>query len=139
MRLRFLHVLAAIGWVGGQLLLSLVVLPVLRRSLDPATREELVRSTARRFGFLLLGGFLPLAVVTGVALAFHRGVTLGSFGQPGYGRLLAAKIVLVVVMVAIGGVHGVLAARSPGAARVLGVAGLATSLAVVFLATALVP
>jgi uncharacterized membrane protein len=31
---RFIHVLSAMVWVGGQLLLSLLVLPVLRRRLD---------------------------------------------------------------------------------------------------------
>ena len=33
--IRFVHVLAAMGWVGGQLLLSVVVLPVLRQQLRP--------------------------------------------------------------------------------------------------------
>jgi putative copper export protein len=35
---RFVHVLSAATWVGGQLLLSLLVLPVLRRRLDAAAR-----------------------------------------------------------------------------------------------------
>lgn len=32
---RFAHVLCAMGWVGGQLLLSVVVLPVLRSNVEP--------------------------------------------------------------------------------------------------------
>jgi hypothetical protein len=39
---RFVHVLSAMVWVGGQLLLSLLVLPVLRR-LDAASRAPLTR------------------------------------------------------------------------------------------------
>ena len=46
---RFVHVTAAMGWVGGQLLLSAVVLPVLRRQLEPAARGPLVHAVARRF------------------------------------------------------------------------------------------
>jgi hypothetical protein len=37
---RFVHVVLAMAWVGGQLLLSLLVLPVLRRRLDAATRAR---------------------------------------------------------------------------------------------------
>lgn len=47
---RSLHVLAAMGWVGGQLLLSGVVLPVLRAELEFAVRRRLVRKAAKRFG-----------------------------------------------------------------------------------------
>jgi hypothetical protein len=49
---------------------------------------------------------LPALVVTGVAFAWHRGVTFGSFDDPGYGRLLGIKLVLVVVSIALAAVHG---------------------------------
>ena len=39
--MRFVHVLSAMVWVGGQLLLSLLVLPVLRRRLDAPSRAPL--------------------------------------------------------------------------------------------------
>ncbi|MFQ5948492.1 MAG: hypothetical protein ACE5KX_06510 [Acidimicrobiia bacterium] len=38
---RFLHVLGAIFWVGGQLVLAVTVVPVLRTRLDSATRSDL--------------------------------------------------------------------------------------------------
>jgi hypothetical protein len=63
------------GWVGGQLLLSLLVLPVLRRRLDPASRAPLAREVGLRFGIFTLAVFLPLQVLTGFALAAHRGLT----------------------------------------------------------------
>ena len=94
---RFVHVTAAMGWVGGQLLLSAVVLPVLRRQLEPAARGPLVHAVARRFALAANAALLPLLVVTGMALAWHRGVTFGSIDDPGYGRLLGIKLVLVVV------------------------------------------
>jgi uncharacterized membrane protein len=136
---RFLHVTAAMCWVGGQLLLTLVVLPVLRRHLDPASRGPLIRATARRFALVANAVLLPGLVVTGVALATHRGVTWGSFGHAGYGRLLGIKLVLVVASIALAGVHGVLALRRPRTARPLALAGLASSLGIVVFATALVP
>lgn len=136
---RFVHVVAAMGWVGGQLLLSAVVLPVLRSQLPPAERVPLVRHTARRFALVANVGLLPALVATGIALAWHRGVTFGSFDDPGYGRLLGIKLVLVVVSIALAAVHGSIAMARPQLARPLAIAGLVSSLAIVVFATALVP
>jgi putative copper export protein len=136
---RFVHVLAAMGWVGGQLLLSVVVLPVLRQQLEPAVRGPLIRQTAARFAVVANTTLLPLLLVTGVVLASHRGVTLGTFNEGGYGRLLGIKLVLVVASVALAAVHGVVATRRPRTARPLGITSLASSIAIVVFATALVP
>lgn len=137
--IRFVHVLAAMGWVGGQLLLSVVVLPVLRQQLAPAVRGPLIRQTATRFAVVANTTLLPLLLVTGVALAWHRGVTLRTFDDGGYGRLLGIKLVLVAGSVALAAVHGIVATRRPRTARPLGIAGLASSIAIVVFATALVP
>jgi uncharacterized membrane protein len=67
----WLHLLAMAFFVGGQLMLAAIVVPVLR-SAGGADRVAL-RAAARRFGFgtLIAVGVL---VVTGVAMAshFHR-------------------------------------------------------------------
>ena len=136
---RFLHVVAAMAWVGGQLLLSAVVLPVLRAQVEPAVRGPLVRATARRFALLANLGFLPVLVATGIALAWHRGVRLGTFDDPGYGRLLGIKLVLVATSIGLAAVHGALARSQPRLVRPLALTGLASSLAIVVFATALVP
>jgi putative copper export protein len=136
---RFAHVLAAMGWVGGQLLLSLVVLPVLRKSLGPEARGPLVRQAATRFALIANAVLLPTLVASGIALAWHRGVRFETLGEQGYGRLLSIKLSLVVVSVALAAVHGVLATRRPRSARPLGILGLATSVGIVVFATALVP
>ena len=136
---RFAHVLAAMVWVGGQLTLSAIVLPVLRRSTNPAARAPLVRQTAMRFAFVANTTVLPLLLTSGIALAWHRGVTFGSFDDPGYGRLLGIKLALVAASVALAAVHGILATRRPRSARPVAIAGLATSAGIVVFATALVP
>ena len=66
---RFVHVLSSMAWVGGQLLLSLLVLPVLRRRMDAATRAPLTREVGIRFGVFTVEVFLPLQILTGIALA----------------------------------------------------------------------
>ncbi len=137
--MRFVHVLSAMVWVGGQLLLSLLVLPVLGRRLDPAARAPLTREVGIRFGVFTVAIFPPVQVATGVALAAHRGVTLAELAQPGYGRTLGAKVSLFAVVLLVSGVHGVAVGRGRDRlARVLGVATLLGSVGVVLLATALV-
>ena len=137
---RFLHVLAAMGWVGGQVLLSIVVLPALRTSgLEPEVRVQLVRATAMRFAVIANAVLLPTLLVTGLSLAAHRHLSWRILGDPGYGRLFAVKMALVVTSVGIAAVHGILATSRPRSARPLAIAGLAASMAIVVFATALVP
>ncbi len=138
--IRFLHVLAAMGWVGGQVLLSIVVLPALRGSgLAPELRVSLVRATAKRFAFIANAVLLPTLLVTGLFLAAHRQLSWGILDDPGYGRLFAVKMVLVVMSVVIAAVHGILATSHPRSARPLAIAGLSASAGIVVFATALVP
>jgi len=137
---RFIHVLSAMAWVGGQLLLSLLVLPILRRRLDAATRAPLTREVGIRFGVFTVAVFLPLQILTGIALAAHRGITLRDLTEPGYGRTLAAKVVLFAVVLLVSGAHGVTVGRGQDRlARRLGLATLLGSVGIVLLATALVP
>lgn len=64
--MRWLHVLAMAFFVGGQMMLAAVVVPVGRRSGD----RESLRLIARRFGYGTLVALLVL-IVTGTAMAFH--------------------------------------------------------------------
>ena len=79
---RFVHVIAAMMWVGGQLTLSGVVLPAVRAELRPELRGPVVVRTARRFAALANFVILPTLIVSGVALAWHRGVTLSPAPGP---------------------------------------------------------
>ena len=137
---RFVHVLAAMVWVGGQLLLSLLVLPVLRRRLDATSLAPLTREVGVRFGIFTAAIFLPLQIASGIALAAHRGLTLSDLAEPGYGRTLGEKVSLFALVLLVSGLHGVAVGRGQDRlARVLAVATLLGSVGVVLLATALVP
>jgi uncharacterized membrane protein len=63
---RWLHLLAMGFFVGGQMMLAAVVVPVGRRSTD----GESLRAIARRFGYGTLVALLVL-IATGAAMAFH--------------------------------------------------------------------
>ncbi|MBE1583359.1 hypothetical protein ACFPOI_31545 [Nonomuraea angiospora] len=135
---RFLHVLSAALWVGGQLTVSLVVLPLARRLLEDRPRAEVLTAVGRRFGIITVAAFLPVQIGTGVALAGHKGVTWSSLADPGYGRILAAKLLLFCAVMAAAALHGwASGAARPRLARTMAVASLVGSLGVVLLATAL--
>ena len=137
---RFLHVLGAAGWVGGQLALSTVVVPAVRTSVpSPHLRAGLMRDTGRRFAFLANAVLLPMLVATGIALAVHRHIDFGDLGSSTYGKLLATKLTLVVLSIALAGVHGVAARRNPTLSRPLAIAGLVAAISILLFATALVP
>lgn len=135
---RFLHVLAAVLWVGGQLTVSLVVLPLARRRLDAELRAQVLSAIGRRFGLITAAVLLPVQLATGIALAVHKGVTWASLAEPGYGRILAAKLLLFGVVMAAASVHGIASGRDrPALARTMAVTSLVASVGVVLLATAL--
>ena len=63
---RWIHVLAMAFFVGGQLFLAAIVVPVERRAADP----ERLRAIARRFGYGTLVAIGAL-LATGAAMASH--------------------------------------------------------------------
>lgn len=57
---RWLHVVAAMVWIGGMLFVALVLVPVLRGLPDPALRGRLMRDAGRRFRAV---GWIALALL----------------------------------------------------------------------------
>lgn len=111
----WLHLLAMAFFVGGQLMLAAVVVPVLRGGPDRGP----LRAAARRFGIGTLISVLVL-VVTGAAMASHYHRWSDS--------TLQVKLGLVVLVFALIGVH----MRRPEW-HVLDAAIFAVSLAIVWL------
>jgi uncharacterized membrane protein len=62
----WLHLLAMAFFVGGQLMLAAILVPVLRG----VNEGEPLRAAARRFGFGTIAAFLVL-IATGAAMASH--------------------------------------------------------------------
>ncbi|HZU60682.1 MAG TPA: hypothetical protein VE983_06925 [Solirubrobacteraceae bacterium] len=111
----WLHLLAMAFFVGGQLMLAGILVPLLRG----VGGGEPLRAAARRFGFGTLGAFTVL-IGTGVAMATH--------GHKWGDSSLQVKLGLVVLVALLIGVH----MRRP-AWHVLDAAIFLTSLAIVWL------
>lgn len=133
------HLVAATFWVGGQLMLVFVMMPVLRRTLAPPALGQAAALTGRRFAKVSNYGLFPTLVVTGIAMAGHDGVRLSMIGTTSFTRVLAVKIVVVVIVIALALGHGTAAKRlSRRGARALALITVALSVLIVALAAALV-
>jgi putative copper export protein len=134
----FAHVTAAAFWVGGQLMLSLVVLPPLRRVAPPALVAQVTIAAARRFARIANRALLPVLVVSGPLLAWHDGVRPSTLDATAFGRVLEVKIVLVLVVLALALAHGVTAKRlTRRGSRRLALATMGLSVVIVGFAAAL--
>jgi copper resistance protein D len=94
---RWLHVMAAITWIGGMLFIALVLVPVTRRVGDPALRTRLVQDAGQRFrtvGWIALG----LLLLSGLGNLWFRPYLLG------VGRF-QWKLGLVVLALVLSAVH----------------------------------
>ncbi|WP_436344684.1 copper resistance CopC/CopD family protein [Natronorubrum sp. FCH18a] len=98
----FAHIGGAGLWVGGLLVLALVVPPLLRET-DPADRSALAAGTIRRYSLLALGG-VTLAAATGLLLAAWHVPDLAALVGSVYGVALSAKTLLVLLALGLGGV-----------------------------------
>jgi hypothetical protein len=104
----FLHLLSAMIWIGGMLLLALAVVPT-TRAVPPAERAALFGAVGRRFraiGWACIG----VLIVTGAINSVCRGVTWENvltaalWGSP-FGTSLALKLGVVAVMLGLSASH----------------------------------
>lgn len=105
----WLHVLAAITWIGGMFFLVLVVVPWLRRGGDRAQAARFLRETGSRFRDV---GWICFAVllVTGIFQLWRRGVRWGDFASPEwlgspFGLAVVLKLAVFAVVLGVSAVH----------------------------------
>lgn len=116
----WLHLLAAIVWIGGLAFISMVLAPTLR---DPAMRAQavpLLRAAGRKF--MRIGyASLTVLIVTGTANLFFKAngsfAAVAAWWPTPYGRLLAAKLALVALVIALSLYHDF--AVGPAATRAM--------------------
>ena len=116
----YVHLLSAVVWAGGMFFLALVLIPA-TRNLPAKERGALVSAVGRRFR-TIGWACIALLVATGPLILGLRGMTWQSLA-PGavvgsaFGQVLAAKLVLVAVIIALSAVHDFV--LGPAATRLL--------------------
>lgn len=100
----WLHLLAAIGWIGGMAFLSLVLVPILKHEPFISQRGALIRAAALRFR-LVVWGAIGVLLTTGPLLALSRGWSLSEPG--GRPTVLLVKLALVAAMLGLTVAHDV--------------------------------
>jgi len=91
----WLHMLAAVSWIGGTIFLSVVLVPVLKREPFASQRSLLFRTIARRFRAVVWGAITVL-LFTGPLLQHHRGIPISD--PSGWPMVLATKLGLVTIL-----------------------------------------
>jgi uncharacterized membrane protein len=100
----WLHITAAMVWLGGKIFTSLALNPVLRMKATPEQRLELLASLGKRFKYLSWGS-LGVLIITGVINVSQRVSGLEELLGSGFGVTLLAKVSIVAVMVALSAAH----------------------------------
>jgi putative copper export protein len=130
----WLHIVAAMAWVGGMIFLVSAVIPL--------KNPEFTVAAARRFrvvGWIALGTL----IVTGIFNVLHRGYRFEHFftGEVfvgHWGHTLAMKLSLVLLVIVLSLVHDLRSAKGGRFASITGRVTFSMSLAIVALAITLV-
>lgn len=103
----WLHLTAAIAWIGGMMFLSLVLAPLVRSYKTVSEFIALFRTAALRFRVVVWTA-VALLLGTGPLLLDHRGLSL--FDPAGWPQVLRVKLALVGALVALILAHDLLQA-----------------------------
>jgi len=119
MVLDFFHNAAASLWIGGVILLGFVVVPKILAIGDGRTRAAALSLIIPRFSTVIVT-VLGVAVITGPVLLFSLATDLSLTLASVYGQILAIKLGLAGVMVALGAYSQFVVQRTAAAAMVGG-------------------
>jgi len=98
----WVHLLAAVAWIGGMLFLSLVLVPVFKCEGFAGERRVLFQTLALRFRVVVWASIIAL-VATGSILLTSR---VASLAEPeGWPFVLKLKLAAVAVLISLTAVH----------------------------------
>jgi copper resistance protein D len=92
--IRWLHLLSAMAWIGGMIVIVVVLLPIVRATVPAEERTLIVAEVGRRYATLSWIA-LTILVVTGYLNTERRGLVWSRMLESDYGETLHNKLTLV--------------------------------------------
>ena len=114
--MRWIHVIAAVTWVGGNLILAMVIVPHFRQSLPPVQRIKLLTQIGKRFEPVVWGCVGVLFFTGIVNIFFAIDITSSSLISDAFMRTLLIKIGLFFVLIILTVLHSMIFAPRLAAA-----------------------
>ena len=112
----WIHVIAAVVWVGGNLILAMVIVPHFRQSLPPIQRIKLLTQIGKRFEPVVWGCIGVLFFTGIVNIFFSVDITSPSPISDAFMRTLLIKILLFFVLIILTVLHSMIFAPRLAAA-----------------------
>jgi copper resistance protein D len=91
----WLHLVAAVSWIGGMVFLSVVLVPILKREPFASQKTLLFLAMARRFR-VVVWGVIAVLLFTGPLLLHQRGIPIADPSR--WPTILAVKLGLVTIL-----------------------------------------
>lgn len=101
--LHWLHLMAAVAWMGGMVFTAFVMAPILRKQMAPSLRLPLIRDAGVRFKYMEWA-CLGILFSTGFYKLYERGPWDQVF-EGDFGRILLVKLILAAGMLVLSFLH----------------------------------
>ena len=112
----WIHVIAAVVWVGGNLILAMVIVPHFRQNLPPVQRIRLLTQIGKRFE-PIVWGCIGILFFTGIFnIFFAVDLTSATAISSAFMRTLLIKLMLFFVLVLLTALHSLIFAPRLAAA-----------------------
>lgn len=100
----WLHVTAAVIWIGGNLVMAMVIVPYFKRSMSPVERIKILTQIGRGFEPVVWGCVLVL-IFSGLFNIFSSGALSSPDLIGPFMRTLGVKLILVVILIILTAIH----------------------------------
>lgn len=104
----WIHVIAAVIWVGGNLILAMVIVPYFRQNLPPVQRIQLLMQIGKRFEPVVWGCIGVLFFTGIVNIFFAVDLTSPTALSDAFMRTLIIKILLFFVLIILTVLHSMI-------------------------------